>query len=90
MTITTAQSIDNPLWSGAFAGTLTVNRELGPQQRVSPIGATAITVGINLSIANPSNTTGAPNITAGFDPSVIFALSVKLRTTGQIWPCGYS
>ena len=89
MTITTAQSIDNPQWSGNFAGSITVNRELGPQQTVSPIGATAIAVGVNLSIANPTNTTGAPNITAGFDPSVIFALSVKLRTTGQIWPCGY-
>ena len=90
MTITTAQSIDGAPWSsGTYAGDLTVNRQLGPQQTVSPSGATAIAAGLNLSFGDPTNTTGVPNITAGFDPSVVAALSVKLRTIGQIWPCGY-
>ena len=91
MTITTAQSIDGAPWSsGAYAGDLTVNRQLGPQQTVSPSGATAIAAGLNLSFGDPTNTTGVPNITAGFDPSVVFALTVRLRATQQIWPVGYS
>jgi hypothetical protein len=90
MTITTAQSINGAPWSsGTYAGDLTVNRQLGPQQTVAPMGATVIAAGLNLSLGNPTNTTGVPNITAGFDPSVVAALSVKLRTTGQIWPCGF-
>lgn len=91
MTITTAQSIDGAPWSsGAYAGNLIVNRQLGPQQTVSPFGATAIAAGLSPVFGDPTNTTGVPNITAGFDPSIVFALTVKLRITGQIWPCGYS
>ena len=90
MTITTAQSISNGPWSGDFAGTLTANRQLAPQQRVAPIGSTGITTGINQSYADPVNTSGIANVTAGFDPSIVYQLSVNLRSTGQVWPCGYS
>lgn len=90
MTITTAQNISGGPWSGAFAGTLTVNRQLAPQQRVAPIGSTGIAAGINQSYADPVSTGGINYVTAGFDPSIVYQLSVRLRSTGQVWPCGYS
>jgi len=90
MTITTAQNISGGLWSGTSAGTLTVNRQLGPQQKVAPFGSTTIVAGLNPFYADPVNTSGIAYVTAGFDPSIVYQLSVRLRSTGQIWPCGYS
>ena len=89
MTITTAQSVSGGPWdSGSYAGALTVNRQLAPQQTVAPSGTAGVGAGVNLSFANPTNTAGVSNITAGYDPSVIFALAVKLQSTGDIWPIG--
>ena len=91
MTIATAQSVSGGPWgSGAAAGAITALGQLGPQQKVAPFGSTVIVTGINLSYANPINTSGISDVTAGFDPSIVSQLSVKLRSTGQVWPCGYS
>ena len=89
MTITTAQSVSGGPWSsGSSAGTLTANRGLAPQQTVAPSGSAGIGAGVNLSFANPTNSAGVSNITAGYDPSIIFALAVKLQSAGDIWPIG--
>jgi hypothetical protein len=91
MTITTAQSVTGGQWNlGNFAGEINALRNLAPQQKVAPFGSTAIINGVNTSYANLVNTVGVAYTTAGFDPSIIFQLSTKLRTTGQIWPCGFS
>jgi hypothetical protein len=89
MTLTTAQLVNGGPWSSASsAGSLTVNRGLAPPQTVSPTGSAGIGAGLNLAFASPTNTGGVPNITAGFDPSVIYALAVKLQSVGDIWPIG--
>ena len=89
MTITTAQSISAAQWGGGVAGSIVALRQTGPQQTVSPAGMTAIAGGLNQTYAISASTSGVIAVTAGFDPSVVAALSVKLRTIGQIWPCGY-
>ena len=90
MTITTAQSVSGGPWSGGSGAALTSNRQLAPQQKVAPTGSTNIAAGINPSYADPVNTGGITDVTAGFDPSIVYQLSVVLRSTGQILPCGYS
>lgn len=91
MTITTAQSISGALWNlGSYAGTLTVNRDLAPQQTVSPSGSTTSVNGVNPSSLNVATAGGISYVTAGFDPIAVYSLQVLLRSTGQIWPVGYS
>ena len=95
MTITTAQSISNGLWdSGTYAGTLTATRQLAPQEEVSGWGATDIINAGTLAYADPTTPNPTFLVTAGIDPvlQVYFQnlYEVKLRTTGQIWPVGFS
>ena len=90
MTITTAQPVSNAQWGGGTAGSIVALRQTGPQQTVSPAGMTAIASGLNQSYSISASTSGVIAVTAGFDPSIVFALTVKLRITGQVWPCGYS
>jgi hypothetical protein len=90
MTITTAQSVSSAQWGGGTAGSIVALRQTGPQQTVSPAGMTAVVGGLNRPYAISASTSGVIAVTAGFDPSIVFALTVKLRTTGQIWPVGYS
>jgi hypothetical protein len=87
----TPVSILDGQWSlGEYSGTITVLRRLSPQQKIAPIGSTTTISGVDNYFVDFVNTTGIKNTTAGFDPSIIFQLSTKLRTTGQIWPCGFS
>ena len=89
MTITTAQSVSGAQWGGGTGGFIVALRQTGPQQTVAPAGMTAIANGLNQSYAISASVSGITSVSAGFDPSVVFALQVKLRTTGQIWPCGF-
>ena len=91
MTITTAQSISGALWdSGSFAGSIVALRDLGPQTRVAPAGFTTHVSGVSPAAPNIANTGGINFVTAGFDPVVVATLQVVLRSTGQIWPVGFS
>jgi hypothetical protein len=91
MSITTAQSLSGALdGSGSIAGSIVTLRELGPQSKVAPAGFT-----IQISSVNPAspiigNAGGINFVSPGFDPVVVSALQVVLRSTGQIWPVGFS
>jgi hypothetical protein len=47
----------------------------------------------SVELSNPIGTLGFSNppvfIIAGIDPVIQYLLSVRLKTTGQIWPVGY-
>jgi hypothetical protein len=91
MSITTAQSISGALWnSGSIAGSIILLRELGPQSRVAPAGFTTQITGVNPVTPSIGNAGGINFVTAGFDPVVVATLQVVLRSTGQIWPVGFS
>lgn len=52
---------------------------------------TSISLGINnWGSMGRGNTSGITLIIAGIDPVIEFLLTVRLRTTGQIWPIGFS
>jgi hypothetical protein len=91
MSITTAQSLSGAFWdSGSFAGSIVALRELGPQLKVSPAGFTIQISGVNPVLPNIGNAGGINFVSPGFDPVVVSALQVVLRSTGQIWPVGFS
>jgi len=86
-----SQSVGTGLWDlGAYAGTLAFFRQPGPAQKVAYFGATTIIDGLYPVFQNPQNTNATFLVTAGFDPVVVAALQVILRSTGQIWPVGFS
>lgn len=92
MTITTAQGISGAPWEGGdIAGTLTVFLgNSSPQTTVAPAGFTTTISGVNPVTPNIGTVGGINYTTAGFDPVIVAALQVVLRSTGQIWPVGYS
>jgi hypothetical protein len=91
MSLTTAQSLSGALeGSGSIAGSIVTLRELGPQSRVAPAGFTIQITGVNPMTPSIGNAGGINFVTAGFDPVVVAALQVVLRSTGQIWPVGFS
>jgi hypothetical protein len=91
MSITTAQSLSGALWgSGSFAGPIVTLRGLGPQSKVSPSGFTTQISGVNPISPTIGNAGGINFVSPGFDPVVVSALQVVLRSTGQIWPVGFS
>lgn len=49
----------------------------------TPLGNTWGTIG-------RGDTKGITLVIAGIDPVIQFLLTVRLRTTGQIWPLGFS
>jgi hypothetical protein len=91
----TCISISAGQWGAAsYAGSIAVQRELGPQQRVAPTGSTGRINGVNPVTPGYQNAGGINYVTAGFDP-VLQAYfqqlyEVRLLTTGQIWPVGFS
>jgi hypothetical protein len=93
--VATTVSVSAAKWGAAsYAGSIAVQRKLGPQQRVAPTGSTGQMNGVNRITPGYQNATGINAVTAGFDP-VLQAYfqqlyEVRLLTTGQIWPCGYS
>jgi hypothetical protein len=91
MTITPAQSVSGALWNnGSIAGSIVLLRELGPQSLVAPAGFTTQISGVNPVTPSIGNAGGINFVTAGFDPVVVATLQVALRSTGQIWPVGFS
>lgn len=90
MTITTSQSVAGHYSAIAAAGSIAALGQTGPQSKVSPSGSTVIISGVSPSTPSLGTTIGIATVTAGFDPAIVAALTVKLKTTGQVWPVGFS
>ena len=88
-------SISAAKWDAAnYRGSIVAQRQLGPRQQMGPIGSTGQISGVNRTSPGYQNATGINAVTAGFDP-VLQAYfqqlyEVRLLTTGQIWPVGFS
>lgn len=59
-------------------------------REILPSGSTQNQLGDTLGAFNVGNMGGISYTIAGIDPVIVFLLTVRLRTTGQIWPLGYS
>ena len=59
-------------------------------QLIFPEGSTQIQLGDALGTFGIGSTGGISYTLAGIDPVIAFLLTVRLRTTGQIWPLGHS
>jgi len=56
---------------------------------ILPSGSTQVLLGDTLGALNIGNAQGIQYTIAGIDPVIVFLLTVRLGTTGQIWPLGY-
>ena len=58
-------------------------------QLIFPAGSTQIQLGNALGAFGTGSIGGIQYTIAGIDPVIAFLLTVRLRTTGQVWPLGY-
>lgn len=59
-------------------------------ESVLPSGGIQAQIGNAFGALDIGNTQGIQYTIAGIDPVIIFLLTVRLGTVGQIWPVGYS
>lgn len=70
----------------------TLNTSVGTQtwRAIYNADGTRIPLGNTWGAIGRGNTSGISLVIAGIDPVIQFLLTTRLRTTGQIWPIGFS